>query len=273
MLRRWCIPLAGLALAGGTLAPRPAAGPQPPAATPPGPPSTWSGRPCTAPRRWPSVAGQVTPWNPRTGLATRPTARPTRSISASWVEPTGHCTSSRTFSSFWVGLDGFGSKTVEQTGSEVDCSGGHARYFGWYEMFPAFPVNFGNAVRPGDHFTGSVTFTGGGHYTLVLKDTTAGWSHTVHKTLASAKNSSAEVIAEAPSCVRRHPAADQLRHRSVQQRVGGRGGDESGPRRQDHHGERRWPREGLGLRAQRRQELQREVAAQHLMSVALGAIR
>jgi hypothetical protein len=66
-------------------------------------------------------------------------------------------------------------------------------------MFPAFPVNFGNAVRPGDHFTGSVTFTGGGHYTLVLKDTTAGWSHTIHKTLANAKNSSAEVIAEAPS--------------------------------------------------------------------------
>jgi hypothetical protein len=38
-----------------------------------------------------------------------------------------------------------------------------------------------------------------GHYTLVLKDTTAGWSHTIHKTLANAKNSSAEVIAEAPS--------------------------------------------------------------------------
>ena len=88
---------------------------------------------------------------------------------------------------------------MEQTGSEVDCAGGHARYFGWYEMFPAFPVNFPNTVHPGDHFTGSVTFTGSGHYTLVLKDTTAGWSHTIHKTLANAKNASAEVIAEAPS--------------------------------------------------------------------------
>src|SRR5262249_10797410 len=37
------------------------------------------------------------------------------------------------------------------------------------------------------------------HYTLVLKDTTRGWSHTVHKTLRGAANSSAEVIAEAPS--------------------------------------------------------------------------
>ena len=81
----------------------------------------------------------------------------------------------------------------------MDCVGGHAQYFGWYEMFPAFPVNFASPVRPGDHFTGSVTFTGGGHYTLVLKDTSRGWSHTIHKTLNSAKNASAEVIAEAPS--------------------------------------------------------------------------
>jgi hypothetical protein len=122
-----------------------------------------------------------------------------KKISASWVEPTGHCTGTRTFSSFWVGLDGFGSQTVEQTGTEVDCVSGHARYFGWYEMFPAFPVNFSSPVHPGDHFTGSVTFTGSGHYTLVLKDTTQGWSHTVRKTRTGARRASAEVIAEAPS--------------------------------------------------------------------------
>jgi hypothetical protein len=66
-------------------------------------------------------------------------------------------------------------------------------------MYPAFPVNFSNPVSPGDHFTGSVTFTGSGHFTLVLKDTTKGWSHTIKKTLASATRASAEVIAEAPS--------------------------------------------------------------------------
>jgi hypothetical protein len=60
-------------------------------------------------------------------------------------------------------------------------------------------VNFSNPVHPGDHFTGSVTFTGSGHYTLVLKDTTQGWSHTVHKSRNHARHSSAEVIAEAPS--------------------------------------------------------------------------
>jgi Peptidase A4 family len=81
----------------------------------------------------------------------------------------------------------------------VDCAGGKPKYFAWYEMFPAFPVNFSDPVSPGDHFAGSVTFTGSGHFTLVLKDTTKGWSHTIKKTLASAKRSSAEVIAEAPS--------------------------------------------------------------------------
>jgi peptidase A4-like protein len=195
MLRRWCIPMAGLALAAGALAASaPAA-----AASHPARPTIHLVRPAmhgTAPMiaRGRPVHAQSTNWS---GYAAH--GKTYKKISATWVEPTGHCTSSRTFSSFWVGLDGFSSQTVEQTGTEVDCVSGHARYFGWFEMFPAFPVNFSNAVSPGDHFSGSVTFNGSGHYTLVLKDTTKGWSHTVHKTLNSAQNSSAEVIAEAPS--------------------------------------------------------------------------
>jgi hypothetical protein len=46
-----------------------------------------------------------------------------------------------------VGLDGFSSQTVEQTGSEVDLRRRQTRYFGWFEMFPAFPVNFSNPVH------------------------------------------------------------------------------------------------------------------------------
>jgi Peptidase A4 family len=195
MLRRWCIPLAGLALAGGALA---ASAPAAASSHPAGhtihlirpamhgtAPMVGRGRPTNA---------QSTNWS---GYAAH--GKTYKKISASWVEPTGHCGSSRTWSSFWVGLDGFGSNTVEQTGSEVDCVSGHAKYYSWYEMYPAFPVNFSNPVSPGDHFTGSVTFTGSGHFTLVLKDTTKGWSHTIKKTLAGAKRASAEVIAEAPS--------------------------------------------------------------------------
>jgi hypothetical protein len=121
------------------------------------------------------------------------------SISASWVEPTGKCTSATTYSSFWVGIDGDGSNSVEQTGSEVDCSGGSPQYYSWYEMYPAYPVNFSNTVRPGDHFTGSVTYNGSGKFTMKLSDTTQGWSRSVSKTYSPAQRYSVEVIAEAPS--------------------------------------------------------------------------
>ena len=196
MLRRWCIPLAGLALAGGALAA------SVPAAASSHParhtihlirPAMHGTAPMIAVGR-PSHALESQNWS---GYAAG--GKTYKKISANWVEPTGHCTSTRTWSSFWVGLDGYGSKTVEQTGSEVDCVSGHAKYYSWYEMYPAFPVNFASPVSAGDHFTGSVTFTGSGHFTLVLKDTTKGWSHTIKKTLANAKRASAEVIAEAPS--------------------------------------------------------------------------
>jgi len=127
------------------------------------------------------------------------TGRQFTSVSASWVQPAVTCTSKTTYSSFWVGLDGDGSNSVEQTGSEADCSGGRAVYSSWYEMYPAYPVNFSNTVHAGDHFTASVTYNGGNAFTLVLSDTTAGWSHTVHSSLSNPALASAEVIAEAPS--------------------------------------------------------------------------
>src|SRR5215471_10468220 len=114
------------------------------------------------------------------------------------VEPTGHCTSGSQYSSFWLGLDGYSSRFVEQTGSEVDCSGSTPLYYAWWEMYPGPSHTFRSTVRPGDHFTASVTFDGGGRFTLTISDTTRGWSHTENKTLSSARRSSAEVIVEAP---------------------------------------------------------------------------
>ncbi|MEU4118524.1 G1 family glutamic endopeptidase [Kitasatospora sp. NPDC028055] len=121
------------------------------------------------------------------------------SVSAEWIQPAVSCTSTNTWSAFWVGLDGDGSETVEQIGTEADCSRGKPVYSSWYEMYPAYPTNFGNAVRPGDHFTASVTTNGSGSFTLTLRNTTLGWSHSIAKTLKSATLASAEVIAEAPS--------------------------------------------------------------------------
>jgi hypothetical protein len=120
-------------------------------------------------------------------------------VSASWVQPAGTCTSKTTYSAFWVGLDGYTSKTVEQTGSEVDCVSGSPQYYAWYEMYPGPSRNFSNPVASGDHFTASVTASGTA-FTIKLTDASQGWTRTEHKSSASAKKSSAEVIAEAPCC-------------------------------------------------------------------------
>ena len=130
-------------------------------------------------------------------------------VSASWVQPTVTCNSTKTYSAFWVGLDGVGDSTVEQTGTEADCLHGSPSYSGWYEMYPKYPVNFNFAVDPGDEMSGSVTATTTDTFTLTLTDTTRGWTESIAKSLPSAERGSAEVIAEAPSSlVRVLPLSD-----------------------------------------------------------------
>jgi hypothetical protein len=122
------------------------------------------------------------------------------SVSANWTQPTAKCPSGDQYSAFWVGIDGYSSDTVEQTGSEADCDGKTPVYSSWYEMYPADPVYFNEPVEPGDQFYGSVTYNGGSSYTLVLTDSTEGWSKTISASLSGAANSSAEAIVEAPCC-------------------------------------------------------------------------
>jgi Peptidase A4 family len=121
------------------------------------------------------------------------------SVSSSWAEPTATCGASETFSSFWVGLDGAGTDTVEQTGTEADCANGAATYQGWFEMFPNAPVFYDNPVQPGDAMSASVVANGGGSFTLTLTDSTEGWTKTTQQTSDTAQLGSAEIIAEAPS--------------------------------------------------------------------------
>src|ERR1700691_1053493 len=99
-----------------------------------------------------------------------------KSVSASWKEPAATCSGrSDQYAAFWVGLDGYSSDSVEQTGTDSDCDGRTPSYYGWYEMYPADPVYFSNTVKPGDSLSASVKFSGTDTYTLVLKDSTEGW--------------------------------------------------------------------------------------------------
>jgi Peptidase A4 family len=213
MFRNWSPSIAGARLSAGLLlaiaaagAAFPAAGGRPGLAAPgrmqaassgpargirPGVPLVAAGRPGNRPLL---TSVQSANWS---GYAA--TGATFRTVSARWVQPRGRCAGGHQYASFWVGLDGYTSSTVEQTGTEVDCAGRSARYYAWYELFPRYPVNFRNRVRPGDHFVSSVTARGAGRYSLSLADTTRGWRHTISATLPGAANSSAEIIAEAPS--------------------------------------------------------------------------
>ncbi|MBY8877254.1 G1 family glutamic endopeptidase [Actinacidiphila acidipaludis] len=123
------------------------------------------------------------------------------SVSAAWTEANATCNSTNDLYAPWVGIDGYGSSTVEQTGVATDCSSGRAVHQAWYEMYPANPVYLSTSSYPvsaGDHITASVTYAGSSKYTLKLNDSTRGWTYTTSKSL-SAQRTSAEVIIESPT--------------------------------------------------------------------------
>lgn len=119
------------------------------------------------------------------------------SVSASWIEPSVSCTS-RGIAAFWVGLDGWGSGTVEQEGTGVDCTNGTPQHFAWWETYPANSMQqYGDPVAVGDHLTATVTAQAGGVYDLVLTDATRGWTEHDSARQAGATDASAEIVAEA----------------------------------------------------------------------------
>ncbi len=119
------------------------------------------------------------------------------SVTATWTQPAVSCTSSG-IAATWVGLDGFGNSTVEQTGTSATCQSGSPQYYAWYEFFPNPPVTYNEPLYPGDTMVASVTYLGSDEYSLKLTDLTHEWSENTPLT-ASASNATAEIITEAAS--------------------------------------------------------------------------
>ncbi len=193
MLRRWGIVLAMLTLAVGTALAASSASAGTMGFSPGGPIHLVGASPnLRAGIRHQAESTNWSGYAATTGLYT--------SVSASWTQPAGTCSRSDQYAAFWVGLDGYKSSSVEQTGSEVDCVGRTAEYYAWYEMYPGASENYSNTVRAGDHFNATVTYEGSNEFSLYIADTTQNWSHTTTASLAGAARSSAEVIVEAPCC-------------------------------------------------------------------------
>lgn len=128
-------------------------------------------------------------------------------VTGSWKVPTVTCSGrSSSYSAQWIGIDGYSSDTVEQTGTEADCIGGSPSYDAWYEMYGDSAVNDGdevelsaatNPISPGDEMTATVSESAG-TWTLTIADTSQGWTSPITVVFAGAEQSSAEWIVERP---------------------------------------------------------------------------
>jgi len=166
-------------------------------------------------------------------------------VKASWKVPLVACPTntingSGGYAAFWVGIDGWSSNTVEQIGTDSDCvslSGAPytPTYYAWFEFYPqnSYYLEFNNGqcksmpnsatcISPGDAISAEVKYSGtasggrnrrggGPEFTVTITDVTQGWMFNTTSTVSSAKQSSAEWIAETPCCQRNRqflPLAD-----------------------------------------------------------------
>jgi hypothetical protein len=141
---------------------------------------------------WAGYAVETNLSSPASGVVT--------DVKGSWTVPAVSCPSDgqSKYSAAWIGIDGYSSSSVEQTGTESDCLNGGATpyYAAWYEMYPKMSRRLNAPVHAGDRMTAEVSYANGA-YTLTLTDATAAWTfQTVQR--AKAARSSAEWVQEAP---------------------------------------------------------------------------
>lgn len=99
-------------------------------------------------------------------------------VEGSWIVNAVDCTETpNTFSSEWVGIDGWSSNTVEQIGTDADCLGSTPFYWVWYEFYPYGSVVIRDvSIAAGDEFAAVVNYDGNNYYTVALKNETTGQS-------------------------------------------------------------------------------------------------
>jgi hypothetical protein len=138
---------------------------------------------------------------------TSPTGVTVTSVAGSWVIPQANCSGhSSQYSSFWVGLDGWYSNSVEQIGTDSDCSNGTPSYYAWYEFYPQPSYYALTNLAAGDIISASVTYNASSkNFTATLSvngGTPFRTTFTPRGRTGTPQLSSAEWIAEAPCCTR-----------------------------------------------------------------------
>jgi hypothetical protein len=131
-----------------------------------------------------------------------PAVNSVSAVYGSWIVPKLSSASHNTWCSLWVGIDGYGSNSVEQIGTEHDWYNGHQTNYAWFEMYPDYSYEItGFPANPGDVMSASVVYTCNGVFVLTLVNETRKLYVTIptsYTTSLSAQRSSAEWVLEAP---------------------------------------------------------------------------
>ncbi len=132
-------------------------------------------------------------------------------VTSTWTVPAVTATSSSTYSSTWIGVDGFNDDDLIQSGTEQDYYSGSAHYDAWWEILPAAETEISTSAYPvaaGDRMGASIyetSSTTGGRFrrgsehvwSITISDTTRNWKFTTNQAY-SGPGSSAEWVMEAP---------------------------------------------------------------------------
>ena len=121
-------------------------------------------------------------------------------VVGTWVVPSVSSSGSTyTYSSVWVGIDGYSDNTVEQTGTEQDITPNGPVYYAWFEMYPKFAYRILNfPVAAGDTISAEVRYVGNDRFTLTIANLTRNVSFSTTQRSHKAKRQSAEWIVEPP---------------------------------------------------------------------------
>lgn len=124
---------------------------------------------------------------------------PYTSITGSWKVASVAASNRPTYSSTWIGIDGFNDSNLIQTGTEADYYSGAAHYNAWWEILPAAETPISTiTVHPGDTMTADIHRGSGSMWSISITDATTGQSFTTTQSYAG-QLTSAEWIEEAPT--------------------------------------------------------------------------
>lgn len=121
-------------------------------------------------------------------------------VTGSWIVPSVDCSSTPNgYVAIWVGIDGYGSSTIEQIGTNSQCDNGKQLIYAWWETYPdpSKKINY-FPVKPGDNIKAQVEFIGNKKFNLTITNLNTGKTFSKIKKVPDAQRTSGEWIIEAP---------------------------------------------------------------------------